>query len=296
MLNSRGYLHVYTSGLRSTNYSLADRLRTRETPRPFQPLLFNRLRSQSLRNECWRLRRRSKVVWRHAVDHNRWEILLADALLALCKQRITHSLSSVHFVIDPGQNYIWQFVREELHKVCVCDRWDGNRKPCHSCANMIKSRGTDIDFWGFSWMTLWLIFHVLTAHEKKKKVWRYNWSHTVKWRTFIHCHVCRVNSNLDSSFKETKRTLWNLFIKHILWRGLGPFRKRNNAELWEQTHGWKSARWKEANTETEDAKCWHGLAEMFPCDIWTLCCSACSTFWMGTKASCICTWTQTQCA
>lgn len=70
---------------------------------------------------------------------------------------------------------------------------------------------------------------------KKKKVWRYNWSHTVKWRTFIHCHVCRVNSNLDSSFKETKWTLWNLFIKHILWRGLGPFRKRNNAELWEQT-------------------------------------------------------------
>lgn len=70
---------------------------------------------------------------------------------------------------------------------------------------------------------------------KKKKVWRYNWSHTVKWRTFIHCHVCRVNSNLDSSFKETKWTLWNLFIKHILWRCLGPFRKRNNAELWEQT-------------------------------------------------------------
>lgn len=166
--------------------------------------LINRQRSRSLRNERRRPSCRSKVVWWHVVDHNRW-------LLALGEHGEHQSL--------PQLSFTWPSIWSQLS--CEKDQITfGNLSVTGSikflpsgrtlwvtgCGNLLKSQGVNIDFFfllDIAEQSLWRL-------DEKKNIGGH-WCHLA----FIHRHIFHwfVLNSRDNGIHG--KTRWRSFIQLI---------------------------------------------------------------------------------
>lgn len=210
--------------------------------------------------------------------------LLTHSKHLVSMESITHPLSSV----SPGYRSVPLLSCEKDQitfgnlpvrgsiKFLISDRWDWKRKTVsHSCGNLIKSQGVDIDF---CWMTLincWSLWHLT-----KKYIWGEKLMSQLRTRpSFSH-----IFQQVDwFIFQGSKKNM----TRHCDTRS---FNKLNLEEVSRHSEkgelGWES--WK---LIPETNKCWH--SQMFPMQHLD---ASCSTFWMEIKASFNSTLTWSECA